>query len=100
MHKLAAWTLAWVAVLSLACHFPSAAETQPAPLVTVDECRNLSDAEVRDHIRDLASTSLKAELTNINYTALVDTYWAKANVNARIDREVDDAVAAVRENSS
>ncbi len=95
MRKLIAWTLTWGAVSSLLVQAPLPALAQ-APVVTVDECRALSDSDVRDRIRELASTSLKAELTSINYAALVNVYWVKADVSARIDREVDAAIAAVR----
>ena len=70
------------------------------PVVTIDECRALSDTDVHDRIRELASTNLKAELTAIDYPALVDKHWLKADVGARLDREVDAAIAAVRANSS
>ena len=56
----------------------------------------MNDADVRDRIRELASTSLKAELTAIDYPGLVDKYWAKDGTGARIDREVDVAIASVR----
>ncbi len=100
MRKLIAWTLTWTAIVSLIGQAPRVAFAQTPAVVTIDECRNLSDAEVRDRIREVASTSLKTELTTINYAALVDTYWAKADVNARIDREIDDAIAAVRSDTS
>ena len=101
MRRFIAWTLTWCAIAGITCQIPAIAPARAqAPLVTVDECRNLSDTEVRDRIRELASTGLKAELTRVDYPALVNTYWAKANVNARLDREIDEAVAAVRANSS
>jgi hypothetical protein len=76
------------------------APVQGAPLVTIDECRNLQDATVRAKITEVAETGLKTELAGVNYSALVDTYWANAKVGERIDREVDAAVAAVRADSS
>ncbi len=100
MRKLFAWTLTWGAVAGLLCQAPGIAFAQPAPVVTIDECRALNDAEVRDRIRELASTNLKAELTTVDYPALVNKYWTKDDVSARIDREVDAAVAAVRADSS
>jgi len=100
MRKPIAWMLTWGAVASLACQAPLIAAAQPAPVVTIDECRALSDADVRDRIRELASTNLKAELTSIDYSGLVDKYWAKDDIGARIDREVDTAIAAVRADSS
>ncbi|MGO8951815.1 MAG: hypothetical protein ACLPWS_02130 [Rhodomicrobium sp.] len=100
MRKLFAWILTWSAVAGLTCQAPRIAFAQPAPVVTIDECRSLSDADVRDRIRELASTNLKAELTAVDYPALVNVHWAKADVSARIDREVDAAIAAVRADSS
>ena len=100
MRKLLAWTLTWSAIASLTCQAPRAALAQAPAVVTVDECRNLSDTDVRDRIRELAATSLKAELTAIDYGALVTAHWAKADVNARIDREIDAAVALVRSDTS
>ena len=102
MRKSFAWTLTWGAVAGLLCQAPGVAfsQSQPAPVVTIDECRALNDADVRDRIRELASTNLKAELTTIDYPALVNKYWTKDDVSARIDREVDAAVAAVRADSS
>ena len=95
-----AWTLTWAAIASLVTQAPLVAYAQSPVVVTVDECRNLSDTDVRDRIRDLASTSLKAELTAIDYAALVNTYWAKAGVDTRIDQEIDDAVVLVRSDTT
>ncbi len=100
MRKLIAWMLTWGAIASLVCQAPRLAFAQSPTVVTIDECRNLSDTEVRDRIREVASTSLKSELTTINFPALVNMYWAKADVNARIDREIDAAVALVRADTS
>ncbi|MBI4723833.1 MAG: hypothetical protein HY765_02105 [Rhodomicrobium sp.] len=100
MRKLIAWTLSWGAIAGLTCQVPRAAFAQQPALVTIGECSNLSDSEVRDRIRELASTNLKTELTAIDYQALVNRHWEKADVSARIDREVDAAIAAVRADSS
>jgi hypothetical protein len=100
MRKLIAWTLTWCAAAGLAAQAPRIALAQPAQTVTIDECRSLSDTDVRDRIRDLASSNLKPELAAIDYSALVNKYWLKADIGARIDREVDAAIAAVRADSS
>ncbi len=96
MRRLLAWTLTWAAIASLVGQSPRAAFAQTPLVVTVDECRNLTDAEVRDRIRDVASTSLKSEVASIKFPELVNLYWAKADVSARIDREIDAAIALVR----
>ena len=100
MRRVFAWTLTWGAVAGLLIQAPGIALAQQAPVVTIDECRALDDADVHNRIRELATTSFKTELTAIDYPALVNKYWAKADVGARIDREVDAAIAAVRANSS
>ena len=100
MRKSIAWVLTWAAIANLVSQAPRAALAQTPVVVTVDECRNLSDADVRDRIRELASTSLKAELTAVDYSTLVNTYWAKADLDARMDREIDEAVALVRADTS
>ena len=100
MRTLIAWTLTWAAIANLVGQAPLVAYAQSPVVVTVDECRNLSDTDVRDRIREVAATSLKSELTTIDYSALVNTYWAKAEVNARIDREIDAAIALVRSDTS
>ena len=100
MRNVMAWTLTWAAIANLVAQAPRAAFAQSPVVVTVNECRNLSDTDVRDRIHDLASTSLTAELTAIDYPALVNTYWAKAGVDARIDHEIDEAVAAVRSDTT
>ncbi|MGO9487111.1 MAG: hypothetical protein ACLPX9_21480 [Rhodomicrobium sp.] len=103
MRKFIAWTLTWGAVAGLLCQAPRIALAQPAPaapIVTIDECRALSDTDVRDRIRELAATNLKTELTAIDYAALVNKHWVKADVGERMDREVDTAIAAIRADSS
>ncbi len=99
MRTVIAWMLTWAAVGALALTSQPVALAQ-SQVVTVDECRNLSDTEVRDRIRELASTGLKSELTAIDYPSLVNAYWAKIDMNGRLDREVDIAVAAVRADTS
>jgi hypothetical protein len=100
MRQFFAWTLTWAAAAGLVGQAPIAAFAQPAPVVTIDECRSLSDTEVRDRIRELAASNLKAEFTAINYQVLVDKYWVKNDISARLDREVDAAIAAVRADSN
>lgn len=92
--------VAVVAAASLALHPPSRTYAQGAPVVTIEECRNLQDDAVRAKVQQVAETALKAELANVDYKALVAEFWAKANVSARMDREIDEAVAAVRADSS
>lgn len=109
MRRVFAWTLTWGAVAGLLIQAPGAALAQQqqappaavkAPLVTIEECQALSDADVRARITELAATSFKTELAAINYPALVNKYWDKVDMSARLDREVDAAIEAVRADSS
>ncbi len=105
MRRVLAWTLTWGAVAGLLIQAPRIALAEQAPVatmpvVTIDECRALDDADVHSRIRELAATSFKTELTAIDYPGLVNKHWIKADVSARLDREVDAAIEAVRADSS
>ena len=100
VRKVIAWALTWAAIVNLVSQAPRAAFAQTPMVVTVDECRNITDTDVRDRIRELAATSLKAELTAIDYAALVNAYWTKADLDARLNREIDDAIASIRADTS
>ena len=102
MRKPLAWTLTWGAIAGLLAQAPGAAAIaqQPAPVVTIEECRALTDADVHARIQELASSNLKAELSTIDFPALAAKYWTKADVGARIDREGDLAIEGVRADSS
>lgn len=93
--------LAWIAVGAFVLQpaLPAFAQDQAA-VVTIDECRDLQDDAVRGKIREVAETSLKSELAGVDYAALVNAHWDKADVGAQIDREVDAAIEAVRADSS
>lgn len=69
------------------------AQVVPAP--TIDSCRDLKDEDVRGKIREMTADTLKRELAGVNYLQLVDKQWADRRIDERIDREIDDAVAAV-----
>jgi hypothetical protein len=99
MLKVFAQILVWSAVLGLFFQAPQTAHAQPAGIST-EQCNSLSDNEVQDKIRALASAGLKTELESINYVELVNTYWTKTNAASRIDSAVDAAVAAVRSDTS
>jgi hypothetical protein len=99
MLRVFAQILIWSAVLGLSLQAPQTALAQPASIST-EQCNSLSDAEVQDKIRSLASDGLKAELEAINYVELVNTYWSRTGASSRIDNAVDAAVAAVRSDTS
>src|SRR5215475_252796 len=100
MLRFFAQILIWSAVLGLSIQAPRSARAQPAGDLSAEQCGTLSDAEVQDKIRALASAGLKTELEAINYVELVNTYWSKTNAASRIDSAVDAAVAEVRSDTS
>jgi hypothetical protein len=99
MLRIFSQILVWSAALGLFFQAPQSARAQQAGIST-EQCNSLSDAEVQDKIRALASAGLKTELESINYIELVNTYWSKTNAASRIDSAVDAAVAAVRSDTS
>ena len=77
--------------LSMPAHAESA-----APTVTMQECSNLNDLEIRKQIRDLTEGALNRELGQVDYAELVEKHWRGINMNARLDTEIDEAIRAVR----
>lgn len=76
---------------------PAFAQAQvPVPTVTMEECSNLADPEIRRHIRDLTEAALNRELGQLDYNLLVEKHWRDANIGARLDVEVDEAIRIVR----
>jgi len=67
----------------------------PAP-VTIDECRNLSDPEVRSTLQTITKSALNEQLGQVDYSALVDKHWREARMDERLDREIDEAIRIVR----
>jgi len=67
-----------------------------APAVTIQECRNLTDADVRNRIKELTEGVLSREIGQVNYAAFVDKYWRDVRMSERIDTEIDEAIRAAR----
>jgi len=75
---------------------PAAAQNGANPAVGIEQCRDLSDPEVRDQIRALTEGALQRELGEVNYAALVDKHWREARMSERIDQEIDESIRIVR----
>lgn len=75
------------------------AET-PAPNVTIQECQNLNDPEVRAQIRKLTEAALTRELGQVDYAALVAKHWRDVRMSDRLDTEVDEAIRINRANTN
>jgi len=64
----------------------------PAP----DECRKLEDENIRAAIRRITQERLEAELSGLNYAALVQRHWTQRNIDRRINEQIDAAIREVR----
>ncbi len=64
--------------------------------VTIEECRDLADDDVRAKIRSITEDALKEELARLDYRAFVDASWREARLGSRIDASIDKAIEAVR----
>ncbi len=68
----------------------------PGSTVTIEECQNLNDPDVRAQIRKLTESALARELGEVDYAALVDKHWRDVKMSERLDTEIDDAIRIVR----
>lgn len=98
-------TAAAFAIADLRPLLAQAQPQQPAvqprpPTVTIQECRELDDPQVRARIRELTESVLTREIGQIDYAALVERYWREARLSERIDVEVDEAIRAARAETS
>jgi hypothetical protein len=71
------------------------AET-PASNITIQECQNLNDPDVRAQIRALTEAALTRELGEVDYAALVDKHWREVKMSERLDVQIDEAIGIVR----
>jgi len=81
----------------------AAQPAQPAPrvpTVTIQECRNLTDTDVRARIKELTQGVLAREIGQIAYGAFVDKYWREVRMSERIDTEIDEAIRIERANTN
>src|SRR5262245_30530731 len=61
---------------------PPAAPTPAArqPIVTIQECRDINDADVRVRVRELTENVLKREVGQVDYASLVEKHWRAVNM--------------------
>ena len=89
------------AVSFLIAQLPEVRAQEPRTLsVSIEQCQNLSDPEVRSELQKLTKDALSEQLGQIDYAILVDTHWRNVNMNERLDREIDDAIRIVRADTS
>jgi hypothetical protein len=77
-----------------------AQQNNAASQVTIEQCQNLDDPEVRTQLRAITKSALTEQLGQIDYSALVDKHWEAANVSDRLDAEIDEAIRIVRADTS
>jgi len=71
-------------------------DTPSTGLPRPSECRQLDDDNVRAAIRSITEQRLKAELSGLNYAALVQQQWRTTDMDRRIDEQIDNAIGEVR----
>jgi hypothetical protein len=68
--------------------------------VSIEQCQNLSDPEVRSQLQALTRQSLAAQLGEVDYRGLVDQQWRDVKMDERLDREIDEAIRITRADTS
>lgn len=71
---------------------PATVNGAPSP----EECRQLDDENIREAIRSITENRLSAELSGLNYAALVQRQWRETNMDRRIDERIDASIRSVR----
>ncbi len=99
MRRILQQAISFLAAASLVLSSAAPAASAIAP-VTIEDCKVLKDAEVRDKIRELTETALVSELKDIDYKRLIEARWPEARMEQRIDQSIDAAVAVLRADKS
>jgi len=93
-------TASAIALTAILPQRPALAQTNgDAPVagtLSPSECRQLDDENVRTAIRSITEQRLKAELSGLNYAALVQQQWTETGMDGRIDEQIDLAIEEVR----
>jgi hypothetical protein len=71
-------------------------DTPATGTLSPSECRQLDDDNIRATIRAITEKRLKAELSGLNYAALVQQQWTETSIDPRIDEQIDMAIQEVR----
>lgn len=66
----------------------------------VESCQTRDEAQLRTAVEAITQTSLKTGLARFDYRSVVAAEWRKGGLDDLIDRQVDIAVAAVRDETS
>lgn len=79
---------------------PPTGRTAFSPAVTIDECQNIEDPQVRGQLRALTEATLQREIGSLNYAQLVDKYWLQVQMDDRLNLEIDEAIRTVRDTTN
>lgn len=67
-----------------------------AGAVSIDECRDLKDVDVRAKIQEITSEAIQSQAGAIDYKFMVEMHWSRTRMSQRTDELIGAAVAAVR----
>ncbi len=85
---------------ALATPAPPGATARGLSRADYQACQTQDETEFRTAIETITLEALQRGLDTIDYRALVNEEWRRANVDATLDREVEAAVTDVRKNTS
>lgn len=78
----------------------AAANATPAASPGYEACQTTDEAEFRNAVERVTTEALKKGLAGVDYTAAVSDEWRRLDVGRVIDKQVDAAVASVRDETS
>ncbi len=92
--------ISWVLAMTLA--FGPMASVRAAPLTRTDyeACQARDETNFRNAIDAITANALRHELKTVDYDGVVAIEWRQLKLDALIDRRVDQAVSAVRDENS
>jgi hypothetical protein len=79
---------------------PAARSARAMTRAEYEACQARDEGGFRAAIETLTRTGLEAGLADLDYKALIADEWRRGNVDDVIDRQVDQAISEVREESS
>ena len=79
---------------------PAASAAQAMSRTEYEACQARDDQGFRVAVESITRRGLEGVLAGLDYDALVSEQWRRANIDDVIDRQVDQAIAEVRDESS
>jgi hypothetical protein len=88
------------AVALFAAEVPVAGAAPAMTRADYEACQAREEGSFRAAIETLTRSGLEAGLASVDYSAVIRDEWRRGNVDAVIDRQVDQAIGEVRDQSS